>query len=85
VLTITIDKTVVKATPNNGVTTYQVCYQSETPFTDRNGTLTTLGLLPDCPPMPTAADAPCVLSKTKDKAGSVVIKVLLPAGDPKVH
>jgi len=50
-----------------------------------NGTLTTLGLLPNCPPMPTAADAPCILSKSKDKAGNVVITVLLRAGDPKVH
>jgi hypothetical protein len=85
VLTITIDKSAVKAAPNNGVTFYQVCYQSDTEFTDRNGTRTTLGLLPDCPSMPMPADAPCILSKTKDKAGNVIIMVLLPAGDPKVH
>jgi hypothetical protein len=85
VVTIRIDKSVVKATPNNGVMSYQVCYESGTPFTDRNGAVTTKGLLPDCPPMPTAADAPCILSKTKDRAGRVVIRVLLPAGDPKVH
>jgi hypothetical protein len=85
VLTITIDKSVVKATPNNGVTFYQVCYQSETPFKDKNGNMTSLGLLPDCPPMPTPSDAPCILSKTKDKAGNMVIMILLPAGDPKVH
>jgi hypothetical protein len=85
VVTIRIDKSVVKATPNNGVMSYQVCYESGTPFSDRNGAVTTKGLLPDCPPMPTAADAPCILSKTKDRAGRVVIRVLLPAGDPKVH
>lgn len=85
VVTITIAKSVVKATPNNGVFSYQVCYQSDTQFTDRNGNRTTLGLLPDCPPMPTAADAPCILSKTKTKAGTVVIRVLLPAGDPRGH
>jgi hypothetical protein len=85
VVTITIAKSVVKATPNNGVFTYQVCYQSDTQFTDRNGNKTTLGLLPDCPPMPTAADAPCILSKTKTRAGAVVISVLLPAGDPRGH
>ncbi len=91
VLTITIDKSEVKAAPNNGVMFYQVCYQSDTPFNPRGGDPSnpaddvTLGLLPDCPPMPTAADAPCILSKSKDKAGNVVIKVLLPAGDPQVH
>jgi hypothetical protein len=85
VVTITIAKSVVKATPNNGVRFYQVCYQSDTQFTDRDGVMTTLGLLPDCPPMPTPADAPCILSKRKDRAGSVSIAVLLPAGDPKVH
>jgi hypothetical protein len=85
VVTITIAKSVVKATPNNGVRFYQVCYQSDTPFRGRDGVMTTLGLLPDCPPMPTPADAPCILSKMKDRAGSVSIAVLLPAGDPKVH
>jgi hypothetical protein len=85
VLTITINKSVVKATPNNGVRFYQVCYDSVTPFTDRDGNMVMRGLLPDCPPMPTPADAPCILSKTKTGAGNVVIRVLLPAKDPKVH
>jgi hypothetical protein len=92
VLTITIDKTVVKATPNNGVNSYQVCHQADHTFTTKDGTAavedppgTFTGLLPACPPMPTAADAPCILSKTKDKAGNVVITLLLPAGDPKDH
>jgi hypothetical protein len=92
VVTITIAKSVVKATPNNGVRFYQVCYQADHSFTTRDGTPATeappgtfTGLLPDCPPMPTAADAPCILSKSKNKAGNVIIAVLLPAGDPKVH
>ncbi len=93
VVTITIDKSAVKAAgPNNGVASYQVCHQADHTFTTKDGTPavegpsgTFMGLLPDCPPMPTAADAPCILSKTKDRAGNIVITLLLPAGDPKDH
>ncbi len=48
---VRIDKTVVQQTPNNGVSFYQVCYESDTVFTGRNGQDVqpgTSGLLPDC-------------------------------------
>ena len=88
--TVTIYKQYVNSQPNNGVSFYQVCYQANHSFTTLDGSAavedpagTFTGLLPDCPPHPSASDAPCVLSKTKDKAGNVVIELLLPAGDPK--
>ena len=79
---VQIDKAVVQATPNNGVSTYQVCYQSPTPFTDRAGNAgVTQGLLPDCKAV--SNQAPCVVSITKTKAGDVLETLSLPAGDPK--
>lgn len=79
-VTITVSKEFDQLQPNNGVAHYQICYQSDTPFTDRFGSTTTLGLLPDC--KPSSPTAPCVVSKTKDKAGNVILEVLLPEGDP---
>jgi len=79
-----IDKTVVQQQgPNNGVSFYQVCYSSGTPFTDRYGNTTTLGLLPDCTSQ--SPTPPCVASKTKDKAGDVIETLTLPGGDPRFH
>lgn len=81
-VTMTVAKEFDQLQPNNGVAHYEVCFQSDTPFTDKFGNTTTKGLLPDCEagsPTP-----PCVLSKTKDQAGDVVIEVLLPAGDPSM-
>ncbi len=66
---------------------YQVCFQSDTAFLDRNGDVTNLGLLPDCeidyesfvyvPPVP-----PCVDSRNVD-GSFVYLTFLAPAGDPK--
>ena len=66
---------------------YQVCFESDTPFLDRNGDTTTLGLLPDCeidypsfvyvPPVP-----PCVEDRNVD-GSFVYLTFLAPAGDPK--
>ena len=66
---------------------YQVCFQSDTPFLDRNDVSTTLGLLPDCevdypsfvyvPPVP-----PCVEDRNSD-GSFVYLTFLAPAGDPK--
>jgi len=79
---VQIDKAIVQATPNNGVSSYQVCYQSPTPFTDRAGNAgVTQGLLPDCKAV--SNQAPCVDSITKTKAGDVVETLSLPAGDPR--
>ena len=80
-VTLTIDKTVVNARPNNGVSSYQICYQSDVAFTDRSGNTVTLGLLPDCPTH--GAQPPCVLSKNKTGTGNVVIVILVPLSDPK--
>ncbi len=88
--TVTIYKQYVNSQPNNGASFFQVCYQAPHTFTTMDGTPATegppgtfTGLLPDCPPHPTAADAPCILKKSKNGAGDVVIVLLLPAGDPK--
>jgi hypothetical protein len=78
---VRIDKVVVQAQPNNGVSFYRVCYESPTSFTDRNGATVTLGLLPDCPAV--SGQAPCVMSMTKTKAGDVIETLKLPAGDPR--
>jgi hypothetical protein len=79
---VTIDKSIVQQTPNNGVSFYQVCYEGDAPFTPRGGgPQVTLGLLPDCKNVSGAP--PCLQSVTKDKAGDVVETLLLPGGDPK--
>jgi hypothetical protein len=79
---VQIDKAIVQATPNNGVSFYRVCYQSPTPFTDRAGnTGVTQGLLPDCSAV--SNQAPCVKSITKTNAGDVLETLSLPAGDPR--
>jgi hypothetical protein len=79
---VSIDKTVVQRTPNNGVSFYQVCYAGDSAFTPRGGgPQVLLGLLPDCKNVSGAA--PCVQSITKDKAGDVVETLSLPGGDPK--
>jgi hypothetical protein len=67
---------------------FQVCFESDTPFLDREGATVTLGLLPDCeapdpesfsyaPPVP-----PCVESRNAD-GSFVYLTFLAPAGDPK--
>ena len=84
VATLTIDKREVNRLPNNGAAHYQICYESDTPFTPREGGAQVLkGLLPDC----TSQDptAPCVLSKTKTGSGTLIIKILVPDSDPKFH
>ena len=66
---------------------YQVCFESDTAFLDRNGDTVNLGLLPDCetdyesfiyvPPVP-----PCVEDRNVD-GSFVYLTFLAPAGDPK--
>jgi len=88
--TVTIFKQFVNAQPNNGAAHYQVCFSrpaSAGTFTTLDGTDAPLvdgeylGLLPPCPPqMP---EPPCIRSKNKDRAGNVVIVLLLDENDPK--
>lgn len=91
-LTVTIDRSVVNAEANNGVNFYQACFarpEADGTFPTIDGTDAPLvdgeyvGVLPGCPSNPTAGDAPCTLSKSKTKAGDVVMVILLDAKDPK--
>jgi hypothetical protein len=68
---------------NNGAAFYQVCYESPTAFKDRFNNTVNLGWLPDCKNVSNVP--PCVQSITKDNAGNVLEKVLLPPGDPRLH
>ena len=94
---ISIDKTVVQATPNNGTSFYRVCYSSPVPFTDRNGNPAPQDPWPDGPSvyfgttwytglLPDCAKknpvAPCVVSWTGDNAGDRIGTFLTPPGDP---
>jgi hypothetical protein len=85
-----IDKSIVQQTPNNGAAFYQVCFESDKPFTSRDGTLMTPdpssgvagpALLPDCKAVQNKP--PCVQSITKNNSGDIVITILLPADDPQ--
>lgn len=66
--------------------TFQVCYQSPTPFVDRHEVPVTTGLLPDCDEDNPESTAPCVLSRVQGNeefSTWVYITFLAPAGDPK--
>ena len=83
-VTMTYDQEYVNSQPNNGASAYEVCYQTDVPFTDLTGaTDVTTGLLPLCSaqdPVP-----PCILSKSKNSGnGTVTIILLLPAADPRM-
>lgn len=82
-VTIRISKATVRLSPNNGAAHFQICYASTETFTPLAGTyvLTTsvpgsptlsYGLLPDCGNA-SPAPVPCVLSRTKNNAGDVLI------------
>ena len=84
--TLTIDKSVVNAQPNNGAAQYGICYDSLSPtktFKDHNGVITTVGWLPDCSATGLLPGQPCIVSKHKDGAGDVVIVFQAPGGDPR--
>jgi hypothetical protein len=86
-VTATIDKTVMNAQPNNGVSFLQMCFGAPYRFATRSGTPLAevdtngdgvkdffYGLLPDC------GAAPCVSSRNKTKAGDGVIVTQAPGG-----
>ena len=79
----TIDKTVVQAQPNNGVSFYRVCFESDDfAFTYPGGVVKPAGtpfLLPDCKSV--SSTPPCVQSITKTNAGDVVERLTLPPDD----
>jgi hypothetical protein len=82
VVTLEIDKSLVKPSPNGpGVSAWQVCYASPNKWNGYTQTENSLyvGLLPDC--ASSAGPAPCILAKNKDNAGDIVLTVLS-TGDP---
>jgi hypothetical protein len=83
----TVDKRVMNASPNNGVSFLQMCFAAPFPYATRTGAppaqvdadgdgLTDwfVATLPDC------GVAPCVAARHKDKAGNGVIEVRAPGG-----
>jgi hypothetical protein len=86
-VTYTIDKRVMNASPNNGVSFLQMCFAAPFTFATRAGappaeadvdgdghTDWYYATLPDC------GAPPCVASRHKDRAGNGVIEVRAPAG-----
>ena len=86
-VTYTIDKRVMNASPNNGASFLQMCFAAPFTFATRAGappaeadvdgdghTDWYYATLPDC------GAPPCVASRHKDRAGSGVIEVRAPAG-----
>lgn len=66
---------------------YQVCFSSpESSFRDAFGNHVPTGqagLLADCPKTLLPGSDPCVLSRSKDKAGNVLVTFSVPLGDPR--
>jgi hypothetical protein len=63
---------------------FQVCYSGTTPFTDIFGHKNvTTGVLPYC--FLVRNKAPCAVSTTESRAGDVIEKFDVPAGDPRFH
>lgn len=91
IVTYVIAKGVVNQRQNTGVDHFEVCYGSNEPFKDKAGADAQFdaasglfeGLLPGCDAKQT--NAPCVISKTKDGPGNVVLKFKSLAGDPQAH
>jgi hypothetical protein len=89
-VTITLDKTIVNAFPDNGVAHFNVCFGGKifgedppvTKFPTKPGTAEAQlvdglfwGILPDCPATPTT---PCVASRNKTGSGQAVIVFKVP-------
>ena len=79
-VTLTVSKQFDMTQPNNGAAHYQVCFEGEQPFRDRDGNIVMTGLLADCG----VAAAPCVASRSKSQGASVEIVIELPPGDPRM-
>ncbi len=76
VVSIEIAKAVVDESPNNGASFYQVCFDSSAAPSSDAGTL-----LPDCS---ATTPAPCVVARTKTRAGDVIVTFSSPGGvDPR--
>jgi hypothetical protein len=73
-LTFTIDKTDMNASPSNGAAQLEMCFSAPYLFTTKSGGQAMTGLLPDC------GTAPCVASRKKNQAGDGIIVVQAPGG-----
>jgi hypothetical protein len=66
---------------------YDVCFSSpESEFIDASGSKVLkgeAGLLADCPRNLQPTGDPCVLSRSKDKSGNVLVTFSVPLGDPR--
>lgn len=82
-VTMTLPKSYVLLQPTpNGTPFWDICLQSDTPFTAKyQAGLVTAGFLPDCPSALPSPVQPCVLSRNKN-AGNEIVKFVLPPGDP---
>jgi hypothetical protein len=89
-VTITLDKSIVNALPDNGAAHFNICFGGKivtenpatTPFPTKPGTPAAVlidglywGILPDCSGTPTT---PCVASRNKTGSGNVVIVFEVP-------
>jgi hypothetical protein len=70
--------TVANPPPRDG--SFEVCYESPTAFTDKDGNVVTIGLLSGCGAVNKVP--PCITQKTTT-LDSVTISFTAPAGDPK--
>ena len=84
-VTFVIDKRVMNASANNGVSFLEMCFGAPYVFTTKSGVPATpdpngsglyIGLLPDC------GSLPCVSARRKDRAGNGIIVAQTPPGDP---
>jgi hypothetical protein len=82
-VTMVLPKSYVLLQPTpNGTPFWDICLQSDAPFTDKYGhSNVTAGFLPDCPPVLPSPVQPCVQSRNKN-AGNEIMKFVLPPGDP---
>lgn len=92
VITMTLAASIVGSAGHRGVSSFNACWGAPQPFTTKNGGTSAFnqandeyeGLLPACGGWGWHRGAPCVLSRYRTWTGAVVIKVLAPAGDPRI-
>ena len=89
VITVTLDKSLVQLARPDGASIFNICWGAPGPFTTLNGTTSALnpatgeyeGLLPNCT---ATSPLPCVQHRNKTNAGTEVVTIDAPLGDPHV-
>ena len=89
VITVTLDKSLVKLAKPDGASDFNICFGSPAPFTTLNGMTSALnsnngeyeGLLPDCTK---SGQLPCIAHRNKTNAGAEQITIDAPLGDPHI-